>query len=288
MLKLTAGGGFVAEMDQGIKRLLQTHPADVLAFAVPGAEYLGTMPVDIATEPQIVLDTLLRVRYQGVECAVDLEAEARPQRDIGRRCFEYGSRASVVTGMPIISVVLWLEANGTPPVSPYTLWAGDRLLATWHYIGIELYKLRSADLFTTGLVGLLPLVPFTRDGGSMSVIERAAEIVKQRAQAAEVSELAGLLAVFAGRRFEDEAILAMMRRLFMSTEIVEKSSVYQAWMARAWRDAVTLVLGGRFGELPFDLTQAIATADREHLQDVLAHAATDTLDELRARLGPTP
>lgn len=74
----------------------------------------------------------------------------------------------------------------------------------------------------------------------------------------------------------------------MSTEIVEKSSVYQAWIARAWRDAVTLVLGGRFGELPLDLTQAIAAADREHLQDVLAHAATDTLDELRARLGPTP
>lgn len=105
----------MAEMDQGIKRLLQTHPADVLAFAVPGAEYLGTMPIDVATEPQLVLDTLLRVRYQGVECAVDLEAEAHPQRDIGRRCFEYGSRASIVTGLPIISVVLWLEANGTPP-----------------------------------------------------------------------------------------------------------------------------------------------------------------------------
>lgn len=122
----------------------------------------------------------------------------------------------------------------------------------------------------------------------MSVIERAAEIVKQRAQAAEVSELAGLLAVFAGRRFEDAAVLAMMRRLFMSTEIIEKSSVYQAWRARALREAVALVLGGRFGELPSDLTQAIAAADSEHLRDMLAHAGTDTLDELRARLGLTP
>jgi len=69
----------------------------VLALALPGAEYLGTLPVDIATEPQLVLDTLLRIRYEDVECAVDVEAEARPRPDIGRRLFEYGARASILT-----------------------------------------------------------------------------------------------------------------------------------------------------------------------------------------------
>jgi hypothetical protein len=75
-------------MDQGIKRLVQSHPADVLALAVPGAEYLETLQSEVATEPQLLLDTLLRVRFEGVVCAVDLEAEARPRPDIGRRLFE--------------------------------------------------------------------------------------------------------------------------------------------------------------------------------------------------------
>jgi hypothetical protein len=170
----------VPEMDQGIKRLIQTHPRDVLAFAVPDADYLGTLPVDVATEPQLVLDTLPRVRYHGIECAVDLEAEARPRLDIGRRLFEYGARTSIVTGLPIISVVLWLERDGTPPVSPYVLRAGDLLLATWRFVGIALYDLPAERLIQSGLVGLLPLVAFTRDASDFAIIERAAEIVNAR------------------------------------------------------------------------------------------------------------
>lgn len=81
----------MAEMDQGIKRLIQTHPADMLALAVPGGEFLNPLHVDVATEPQLVLDTLLRVRNHGIECAVDIEAEARPHAEIGRRLFEYGA-----------------------------------------------------------------------------------------------------------------------------------------------------------------------------------------------------
>jgi hypothetical protein len=48
-------------MDQGINRLIQSHPQDFLALAVPEATYLGTLPVDVATEPQLTLDTLLAV-----------------------------------------------------------------------------------------------------------------------------------------------------------------------------------------------------------------------------------
>lgn len=70
------GAPGMPEMDQGIKRLVQPHPQDVLALVLPGAEVLGVLPVDVATERQQVLDNLLRVQYQGVEFAVDLEVEA--------------------------------------------------------------------------------------------------------------------------------------------------------------------------------------------------------------------
>src|SRR5579872_4699359 len=164
----------MAEMDQGIKRLIQTHPRDILAFTVPEAEYLGTLPVDVATERQLVLDSLLRVRIAGVECAVDVEAEASPQADIAKRLFEYGSRVQTTLELPVISVVFWLHANGKPPASPYRVQVGKRRIVDWYFDGIALYDMPAQTPLERGITGLLPLVPFCRDGGTLEAIERAA------------------------------------------------------------------------------------------------------------------
>lgn len=281
------------DMDQGIKRLIQTHPADVLALTLPGADYLDTLPVDVAAEPQLALDTLLRVRYQGIECAVDLEAEARARPDMGRRLFEYGARATIVTGLPIISIVLWLEPGGTPPPSPFELRAADRLIAHWHFSGIEVYKLSAEQLIGPGLPGLLPLVPFTVEGGDLATVERATRLVQERAPTAEMSELANLLILFAGRRLDEAVLRILAGRLQVSYELIRESSVYRdlsaADIARSKvetaREAALLALRGRFGALPKDIERAVASAPVETLFDVLAHVATDPLEQVRARLG---
>ena len=179
----------MAEMDQGIKRLIQTHPRDILAFAVPEAEYLGTLPVDVAAERQLVLDSLLRVRIEGVECAVDIEAEADPDKEMGQRLYEYGSRVHTTTGLPVISVVLWLQSGGKRPTSPYRVRVGRRRIVDWYFEGIALYDIPAQSLLERGITGLLPLVPFCRDGGTLEAIERAAELVKTQATASEQQEL---------------------------------------------------------------------------------------------------
>lgn len=283
-------------MDQGIKRLLERHPADLLAFAVPGAAYLGSLPGDLAMEPQRVLDLLMRVRYQGVECVVNIEAEAQPRAEIARRCFEYGARASIVTGLPVLSVVLWLQPGGTPPTSPYEMRVGDRLTALWHFTGIELYNVSAESLFTRGLPGLFPLVPFTRDGGDLTVVERAALLVRDRAPAADLAELEVLLGVFGARRFGTGTMRAVLRRVLMSTEILDTSPLYQDWkrewiaegmaqgMAQTLRDAVLAVLRGRFGALPPEMETVVAAADTAALQAVLPRLATAPLEEITAAL----
>lgn len=96
----------MAELDQAIKRLLQAYPGDVLELAFPGVRYLGPLQTDVATEPQLVLDTLFRVRYQGEECAINVEAQASHDPKMPRRCFEYGARASIVHNLPVLSVVV--------------------------------------------------------------------------------------------------------------------------------------------------------------------------------------
>ncbi|HEX8035228.1 MAG TPA: hypothetical protein VF510_15345 [Ktedonobacterales bacterium] len=88
----------------------------------------------------------------------------------------------------------------------------------------------------------------------------------------------------------------------MSTEIIEKSAFYQEALAKGVQrgleqgkaegkaegiyDAALVTLRGRFGELPPDLLAALSQASADTILDVLAHAGTETLNQLRARLGP--
>jgi hypothetical protein len=300
------------EMDQGIKRLIQRHPADVLKLALPDADFLGILPTELVTEPQRVLDVLARVRYHGVECAADVEVEARPRPEIARRLFEYGARTATNTRLPVLSIVLWLEAGGAPPASPYVMRAGDETLATWRFVGVELYRLSADQLIEPGLLGLLPLVPFSRDGLDIAVIERAGQIVKERAPIEELGEMETLLAIFGARTFGADVMRAMLRRLAMSTEILDTSPLYQEWkrewqeqgmqqgieqgmrqgveqgMRQGVRQALALVLRGRFGALPEPLAQAIEAAPMERIDEALTRAATASLDELAALLGEQP
>ncbi|HLJ80475.1 MAG TPA: hypothetical protein VKT52_03240 [Ktedonobacterales bacterium] len=79
----------------------------------------------------------------------------------------------------------------------------------------------------------------------------------------------------------------------MSTEILETSPLYQEWVQKAHeegkaeglREAVLAVLRSRFGELAPSLVDAINSAVLAQLQDVLAHATTDSLEQITARLG---
>ncbi|MGH2517054.1 MAG: hypothetical protein ACRDHP_15500 [Ktedonobacterales bacterium] len=291
----------MGDMDQGIKRLIQTHPQDVLHLAFQDAEFLDTLPVDVATEPQLVLDTLLRVRMNGEICAVDIEAEAQARDGIAKRLADYGTRARTVTGLKVFSVVLWLESGGVPPPSPYVEGVGALQSLTWSFTGIELYR-EDADVLLTGdVVGLLPLVPFCRGGKRIETIEHAAQRIKTQAPASDIGELEALLAVFGARTFGDAPMQALIRRLFMSTEILETSPLYQLWVRKATeegmaqgmaqgkieglREGTIAALRGRFGELSQDVIEACVSASAETLTRLLGEVSTLTLEHVRAELG---
>lgn len=94
---------------------------DIIHPTLPDAEYLALIETDVATEPQLVLDTLLRIRYQGEECGVNVEIQGYPDPTIPHRCFEYGMRVSILHQLPILSVVLWRERRGPLPPTPYVM-----------------------------------------------------------------------------------------------------------------------------------------------------------------------
>jgi hypothetical protein len=79
----------------------------------------------------------------------------------------------------------------------------------------------------------------------------------------------------------------------VSYELIRESSVYRDLSAEdiarskveTAREAALLALRGRFSALPEEIERAVASAPIEALFDVLAHVATDSLEQVRARLG---
>lgn len=288
----------MAEMDQGLKRAVTMRPEDWLAFTLTNGTvvYLGMAPTDVATEPQRILDTLLRVTYDGVECLVNIEFEARPGDDIGERLHLYAARATSIHKLKVISVVFWLTPSGQAPTSPTRVAIGNLPLYDQHFIGIEAYRLAAPDLMALaeqGAYGLLPLVPFSNGGETLEAAERAARLALTSAPTEQAEPLAVLVGVFAARKLGQNVAEAMLRRLLMSSNTLELSPLYLKWveegrekgLEEGLRNSARLILQGRFGAVPPEMEAAIVAASHAQLDDFMLHAATETLDELRTRLG---
>ena len=170
------------------------------------------------------------------------------------------------------------------------------MIATWHFIGIEVYRLRAADILACGQVGLLPLIAFTEDGKSLATVEAAANAVQERAPARDMAELELLLALVSARNLGTEPVMGLIRRLFMNREILEESPLYHLLVQQATaqgmaqgedrgpREGVLILLRGRFGEPAADVAAAVDSTSRETLDAILLNAATDTLAQVRERL----
>ncbi len=279
----------MGDMDQSMKRLIQMRAADLLPLAVPAATFKRLLPTEVATEPQLMLDTLCLAEVSGIECLVNIEMQTRPDETMARRLFEYGARASIVYGgLPVISVVIWLE-KGKLPVSPYQMRLGNWVLATWHFLSVKLFQLSASAIIETGGLGVLPLIPFMR-GADARLVERAMQRVREEAPPEQSEALASLLAVFIDRMQGTALALTLLRRFGMSSDILRESGLVQpilreereAGRIEGARQMAQAALKGRFGTLPEDLVAAINAADAATLTEVVE---LNEMEQVRQRLG---
>jgi len=297
----------MGEVDQGIKYLLQFDAANMLAYAVPGLQIERALPSEVTASPQLLPDTLFRGTYQGDLCNVNLEVQLQGDPTMPRRMFEDGSRVSTEYDLPVLSIVLWLEDKGTFPEPHYEMSIGKFIAATWNYHSVKLFEIAARDIITSGVIGLLPLVPFTRDA-DLSTVEEAAKIV-QTQTVQQKNELEGVLALFGARFYGADPILALFRRIGMNTEIIEQSPLFQMLTqkvvekakveARAeglavgveegkligMRGLAVMLLDARFGTLDADMRAAIDSADAAKVQEIVLNYEKESLVQLRQRLG---
>jgi predicted transposase YdaD len=304
----------MSDMDQGIKRLIQMFPGDIIAFARPGAEYVSAVPAEVAMERQLIMDTLFRARYHGFECLFNIEAQTDIDREMPRRLADYAARARSIYGLPVISVVLWLKQKGNVPQPPFEEWLDDLFVSSHNFINIEIYRLEARDILQLGMAGLLPLIPLMR-GADVETDTAAMAAIDQSMPDPLKLSASELLAVFIARQFNDQDLaLSILRRFFMSTELLDESPLYREWIRKArvegitegkaegiaegkaegkvegiaegsieaLRESIRVVLQSRFGAIDPDLVALIDSLDASTLRVALPHIATETLVQIQA------
>lgn len=213
--------------DDAMKKLVGGNPQDLVSWVLPGAQFGKQLPFELSVE-NIYADGLLQVSLDGNEFLAHIEFQSSYDGHIGERLLEYNVLASrQYHYLPVYSCVIYLKNHSEVPMSPLIrgLPNGEEVVR-FHYRSIELGKLVAGELLQTGLVGLLPLLPLTKDGARREVVE---EMISGLVSA-EKTESLWIGYALASRAMKDD-LQWLKRRFAMLEDILRETPVYQEVLA---------------------------------------------------------
>jgi len=214
--------------DDAMKKLVGGNPQDLVSWILPGALYGKQLPFELNVE-NIYADGLLLATLDGKEFLAHFEFQSSYDGRIGERLLEYNVLASrQYNYLPVYSCVIYLKNHSSVPHSPLMrgLPNGEEVVR-FHYRSIELGKLAAGELLQTGLVGLLPLLPLTKDGAQREVVE---EMISGLISADKTESL-WIGYALASRVLTDD-LNWLKRRFAMLEDILRDTPVYQEVLAK--------------------------------------------------------
>lgn len=285
----------MGEIDQTFKRLFLLRVGALLQWLLGDVQDVQPVLPDLATERQLITDTLYRATYQGEPCLVNVEVQSEPDPEMPRRLYLYAARATGIYKLPVISLVIYVFNRGAVAPSPYEMRVGRWLAGVWHFHSIELYRLPPERLLDARLPGILPLVPLTQNA-RLEDAEEAMRRLTLEEPADEAAALGALLAILLGHMRSDKTLaLVLYRRFFMANLdnfVRDNPVLHDVWVemttkgrVEGKRETIQQVLEGRFGPLSEEMLLALQAADLPRLDHIAAYAGTDTLEQVRLRLG---
>jgi hypothetical protein len=259
------------QWDDTMKRLVRAYPQHFVSWILKGAVFKDALSIELKNWTRET-DFLLDVIQNEQQMLVHMEFQNREDEDMAQRLLEYNVLATREHGRPVLSCVIYLRKENNIAESPliWKLPAGQEMLR-FYFIVIKLWEMVAEELIQTDLVGLLPLVPLTKDGGQYEVVDKIAT----KLATAEEYNLLEYARRFASLVFKDSSDREWLNRRFaMYKDILEDSWVVQEERQEGKREALyqalLAVVQGRFPEI-VDLTkkQIDGIAEPESLQDLL-------------------
>lgn len=285
--------------DQLLKWMLTRAHDDFLALVAPDLTWRGERSPEVPAVPRYA-DLVWEVERPGSEPGpglLHIELQLKVEAEIGERLAEYAIRLWRRDHLPVRSLVVYLRKSPIVPTSPFVIpgYGGEQQPASlaYHYGIVRLWEIPQERVLEQPNYGLWPLAGLMGGTSVETTVSIAERLAAVPAPERERSDLIGLLAGLAGVNIPHDVLLAAFRSKPMIDDLLEVSSVAQAFVEegerrgelRMARRMALAALEGRFGPLSDDLRAAINAADEATLQEIVAHIATESLDQVRARLG---
>ena len=209
--------------DDSLKKLISANPQDFISLVLDAGNFEETLDHELKSV-HIYADALLKAIQNGQPMLVHIEFQSGNDPKMQERLLEYNTLASrEYDYLPVCSCVIYLKRDGDIPQSPFIReLPNGREVVRFHYRSIELYNVSSDELQDTGLVGLLPLLPLTKDGARHEVVEKMITSLVS----AERTELLWFGYALASKVFK--ADLNWLRRRFaVFNDILRETPIYQ-------------------------------------------------------------
>ena len=267
-----------------MKRLMQVSPQDLVSWIFPDGVYQGELNTELQKDP-VHADLMYTVERKGRQIAFHVEFQTRHDDNMDRRVWEYNVLICMHTGLPVCSVVIYLEKDNSVVEPPYTIeLAPGEIVHHFVFRNIKLWEIPYEVLLQQNLPGLLPLLPLTQGGDQREVAERMIRNLQQVGD----KELFAIGCTFLNLVFKQESDQQWLREKLMNIEdyIPEGSALYEVIEHKALRNMLVHFTTLRFPDLVSQAQkQAEQVKSQEQLRTMIDKMVTATTDqEARAAL----
>ena len=112
--------GMAKQWDSLIKLLVEANKQDLVSLLLPGAMFERELNTEMQSRV-LEADLLYVVNWNGVEVIMHVEFQKRRDGNMGRRLWEYNAQATIISGLPVCSFVIYLQRDGNVVESPYNI-----------------------------------------------------------------------------------------------------------------------------------------------------------------------
>jgi predicted transposase YdaD len=234
----------MGDWDGKVKNLANEAPQDFVQWLLKGAEFIDDLSPRFASR-DIEADILYRIAIEHMLYLLHIEFQSTGHPIMAKRVWEYNVAASIKYKLPVYSFVIYLRPDSDIAQPPYEvrLHHGELAHCFWFRV-IKLWTIPTEDLFQTGLKGLLPFVPLSREGKRREAVERVISELSQE-EVEKQRELLSFTYGFASLIFNEESDQQWLRRRFgMLKDILKESWAFQEIAQEAREETRKEVLEG--------------------------------------------
>jgi predicted transposase YdaD len=212
--------------DTAMKQLAGGNPQAWVSFLLHGAVYKNDLNRELMTR-KIEADTLYEVEWDEEAIILHIEFQRSRHNNMPERVWEYNALARISAKKPVYSVVIYPIEIPSITASEYTMsFRKGRIVADqFSFQQIKLWEIEPEAFEQPHLIGLLPLLPLTKNGQNHETAERMLRDMRLAGVGKEAYSLGELVCGLVLTSEQDKQWLKA--RFKMMSDILEESWVYQ-------------------------------------------------------------